>query len=257
MVTFVDCLARDMKGTEAIQVFHIGIDLGGSKIEGAAIDGEGVVRIRHRIATPSGEYRGTIEAIAVVAAIEHQIGGSATVGIGMPGAISPVSGLVKNANSTWLNRRPLHRDLETALSRPVRLANDANCFALSDATDGAAAGYRTIFAVILGTGVGGGMVIDRQALLGANTIAGGWGRYPLPWPSGDELAGHERYCGRSGCIERFLSGPAIAADHRRHTGRDLDAAGIALPPNAAMSIVERQWRATLIGSRAASQWPSI
>ncbi len=208
--------------------FRIGVDLGGSKIEGAAIDASGVVRLRRRIPTPAGDYRGTIAAIVcVVADLERQIGAPASVGIGMPGAISPATGLVKNANSTWLNGRPLRHDLEAALGRPVRLANDANCFALSEAADGAAAGHRIVFGVILGTGVGGGIVADGRLLVGANAIAGEWGHNPLPWPRSDELPGPACYCGRSGCIETFLSGPGMAADHRRHIGEDLAPAELA------------------------------
>ncbi len=208
--------------------FRIGIDLGGTKTEGAAIDGMGSVRARRRIATPAGDYRATVAAIAaIVAAIEQELGQLASVGIGMPGAISPATGLVKNANSTWLIGRPLQRDLEAALARPVRLANDANCFALSEAVDGAAAGCKTVFGAILGTGVGGGIVVGAKLLDGANAIAGEWGHNPLPWPSPPETPGPPCWCGRSGCIETFLSGPALAADHRRHTGQSLDPPAIA------------------------------
>jgi fructokinase len=208
--------------------FRIGIDLGGTKIEGAAVDRLGTVRARRRIATPTGNYRGTVEAItALVAMIELQIGETMSVGIGIPGAISPITGLVKNANSTWLIGRSLQRDLEAALGRPTRLANDANCFALSEATDGAAAGMETVFGVILGTGVGGGIALGGQILPGANSIAGEWGHNPLPWPAPDEIPGPPCYCGRSGCIETFLSGPALAADHHRHTGHRLSAPEIA------------------------------
>ena len=208
--------------------FRIGIDLGGTKIEGAAIAGSGTVRVRRRVATPIGNYRATIGAIAgLVGEIEREIDQTASVGVGMPGAISPVTGMVKNANSTWLIGRPLQSDLEAALSRPIRLANDANCFALSEATDGAAAGMETVFGVILGTGVGGGIAIGGRILIGANAIAGEWGHNPLPWPAPEEIPGPPCYCGRSGCIETFLSGPALAADHHRHTGRRLDASEIA------------------------------
>lgn len=204
--------------------FRIGIDLGGTKIEGAAIDAAGATRIRQRLATPIQDYRGTIEAIiALVKAIEQEIGTTASVGIGIPGAVSPMTGLIKNANSTWLIGRPLQPDIETALGRPIRLANDANCFALSEATDGAGASAETVFGVILGTGVGGGIAIKRQILVGANAIAGEWGHNPLPWPSPDESPGPPCYCGRSGCLETFLSGPAMAADHYRHTGQSLSA----------------------------------
>lgn len=208
--------------------FRVGIDLGGSKIEGAAIDATGVTRVRRRLPTPVQDYRGTIEAIVgLVESIEQKIGTAATVGIGMPGAVSPATGLVKNANSTWLIGRPLQVDIEAALGRPVRLANDANCFALSEATDGAGASVDIVFGVILGTGVGGGIAIRRQILLGANAIAGEWGHNPLPWPKLEEIPGPPCYCGRSGCVETFLSGPAMAADHHRHTGQRLSAPEIA------------------------------
>ena len=208
--------------------FRIGIDLGGTKIEAAAVDGLGAVYARRRVATPSGNYRETIEAVtALVQATEQQIGEIATIGIGIPGAISPITGLVKNANSTCLIGRPLRQDLEAALGRPIRLANDANCFALSEATDGAAAGLQAVFGVILGTGVGGGIALGGRILLGANAIAGEWGHNPLPWPAPGETPGPACYCGRSGCIETFLSGPALAADHRRHEGRELSTNEIA------------------------------
>jgi fructokinase len=208
--------------------FRIGIDLGGTKIEGAAIDRKGVVRFRRRTPTPSEDYRATVGAIAgLVAAIEREIGAAAPVGIGMPGTVSPATGLVKNANSTWLNGRALQPDLEAALGRPVRLTNDANCFALSEASDGAAAECRVVFGVILGTGVGGGIAVAGEVLTGANAIAGEWGHNPLPWPAPDELPGPPCYCGRSGCIETYLSGPGLAADHSRHSGYDLAPPAIA------------------------------
>jgi fructokinase len=207
---------------------RIGIDVGGTKIEGAVIDEFGTVRLRRRTSSPAGDYRATIAAIvAIIADIERDLGVTASVGIGIPGALSPATGLVKNANSTWLIGRPLQRDLETALARPVRLANDANCFALSEATDGAAAGAGTVFGVILGTGVGGGIVVNGQIQVGANAIAGEWGHNPLPWPGPDEMPGQACWCGRSGCIETFLSGSGLAADHRLHTGRSLTAREIA------------------------------
>lgn len=208
--------------------FRIGIDVGGTKIEGAAVDMSGSVRDRQRVPTPAYDYPATIDAIVgLVKSIEHEIGDTASVGIGIPGAISPTTGLVKNANSTWLIGRPLQRDLEAALGRVTRLANDANCFTLSEATDGAAAAMESVFGVILGTGVGGGIAIRGQILVGANAIAGEWGHNPLPWPSPDEIPGPPCYCGRSGCLETFLSGPALASDHRRHTGQSLDAPEIA------------------------------
>jgi fructokinase len=207
---------------------RIGIDVGGTKIEGAVIDESGTVRLRRRTLSPAGEYRATIAAIvAIIGDIERELGVTASVGIGIPGAISPATGLVKNANSTWLIGRPLQRDLETALARPVRLANDANCFALSEATDGAAAGAETVFGVILGTGVGGGIAVNGQIQVGANAIAGEWGHNPLPWAGPGEMPGPACWCGRSGCIETFLSGSGLAADHRLRTGRSLTAREIA------------------------------
>jgi fructokinase len=214
--------------------FRIGIDLGGTKIEAAAIDPEGRIRALQRIATPVGDYDGTIAAIVgLVAAIEGEVGGQASVGVGIPGTIVADTGLVKNANSTWLIGRPLGRDVETALGRPVRFANDANCFALSEAKDGAASGCASMFGVILGTGVGGGIVIGGRLLVGANAIAGEWGHNPMPAPRPDELPGPPCYCGRSGCIETFLSGPGLAADHRRHRPPNLGGHDLAVPQIAA------------------------
>jgi fructokinase len=193
---------------------RIGIDLGGTKIEAALFDASGTQVLRRRIATPAGDYGGTIAALAgLVLGIERESGVDCTVGIAMPGIISPATGLVKNANSTCLNGRRFDRDLASALGRVVRLANDADCFALSEAVDGAAAGARCVFGVILGTGVGGGIVIDGMPLSGCNAIAGEWGHNPLPWPSDDERPGRPCWCGRSGCIETFLSGPGLAADY--------------------------------------------
>jgi fructokinase len=213
--------------------FRIGVDLGGTKIEAAAIDREGRIRARRRVATPGGDYDGTIAAIArLVRGIEAELGGRPTVGVGIPGTAIPDTGLIKNANSTWLIGRPLGRDLEAALGRAVRLANDANCFALSEASDGAAAGYGNVFGVILGTGVGGGVAIDGRIVVGANAIAGEWGHNPLPAPQADELPGPLCYCGRRGCIETFLSGPGIAADHFRHCGRALAGPEIAVGASA-------------------------
>jgi fructokinase len=208
--------------------YRIGIDLGGTKIEGAALDRQGHVRTRRRVATPAANYRGTIAAIAgLVADIEGELGMRASVGLGIPGAASPQTGLIKNANSTWLIGKPLQADLESALGRPVRLANDANCFALSESPDGAGPGAASVFGVILGTGVGGGLALDGRIVVGANAIAGEWGHNPLPWPRPEESPGPECYCGRRGCVETFLSGPGLAADHRRHGGEALDARAIA------------------------------
>ena len=207
---------------------RIGIDLGGTKIEAVGLDAEGNVLARPRIATPRHDYGATLEAIAgLVARVEGETGRTGSVGIGIPGALSPRSGVVMNANSTWLNGRPLDRDLEARLQRPVRLANDANCFAVSEAADGGGRGYDSVFGVILGTGVGGGIVIDGKPRTGRNAIAGEWGHTPLPWQAVDEYPGVPCYCGRCGCIETFLSGPAASEDFHRRTGRRQTMAEIA------------------------------
>lgn len=201
----------------------IGVDLGGTKIEVAALAADGRLLTRERTATPRGDYAASLAAIAaLVAAIERTHGRAPGIGVGTPGAISPFTGRLRNANSVWLNQRPLRDDLQQVLDRPVRLANDADCFALSEATDGAAAGARSVFGVILGTGTGGGIVIDGHLLQGPNAIAGEWGHNPLPWPQPAEQPGPACYCGRQGCIETFLSGPGLRADLRRVSGRDLD-----------------------------------
>ena len=190
---------------------RVGIDLGGTKIEGAVLGGDGTIRRRKRVPTPRDDYDGTLAAVAsLVAELDPEQAG--TVGMGIPGTISPATGLVKNANSTWLNGRRLQADVERALGRAVRLANDANCFALSEATDGAAAGAGVVFGVILGTGVGGGIVIHGAPVVGANAIAGEWGHNALPWPRDDEHPGPACWCGKHGCLETFLSGPALARD---------------------------------------------
>lgn len=191
-------------------MIRIGIDLGGTKIEGVAFAPGGQVVSRLRRPTPRDDYDGTVAAIGdLVASLEHDAGAHGSVGIGMPGAISPATGLVKNANSTWLNGRPFDADLRRALGRPVRVANDANCFALSEAVDGAAAGARVVFGVIVGTGTGGGIVVEGRVLTGPNAICGEWGHNPLPWPGPDEWPGSACYCGRTGCIETFLSGSGL------------------------------------------------
>jgi predicted NBD/HSP70 family sugar kinase len=201
---------------------RIGIDLGGTKIELAAIDGAGAIELRRREPTPAGDYGATIEAIArMVASAEAELGERASVGVAMPGALSLVDGRIKNANSTCLNGRPLREDLEQRLGRPVRLANDANCFALSEAVDGAARDAEVVFGVILGTGVGGGIVVRQRVVTGANAIAGEWGHNALPLPGPDEHPLPLCYCGRRGCIETYLSGPAMAADHARIAGERL------------------------------------
>jgi fructokinase len=192
---------------------RLGIDLGGTKIEAAALADDGRVVWRERVATPAGDYAATLDAVAArVAQAEAALGPLASVGIGHPGALTP-AGRIKNANSTCLNGQPLQADLEARLGRPLRLANDANCLALSEATDGAAAGAGIVFAVILGTGVGGGLVVDGRVLGGANGLAGEWGHNPLPWATAAETPGPACYCGRSGCLETWLSGPGLARDH--------------------------------------------
>jgi fructokinase len=198
---------------------RIGIDLGGTKIAAVVLNDAGEIVWQQRVATPRGSYPETIEAIGrLVSAAERDAAARCSVGIGIPGAISPATGLIKNANSIWLNGSRLHADLEARLGREVRLANDANCFAISEATDGAAAGARVVFGVILGTGTGGGVVVNGAILTGANAIAGEWGHNPLPWPEPDERPGPACYCGLSGCIESFLSGPGLAADYGRRGG---------------------------------------
>jgi len=191
---------------------RIGVDLGGTKIEAVAFGPDGSERFRRRIASPRGDYNGTVAAIAqLVADAEATCGEQGTVGVGMPGTVSPATGVVKNANSTWLNGRPLHTDLERALGRSVRLGNDAHCFALSEATAGAAAGANVVFGVILGTGTGGGVVIGGRTLIGANAIGGEWGHNALPWPDAAEWPGPPCYCGLRGCIETFLSGSGLVS----------------------------------------------
>ena len=193
---------------------RIGIDLGGTKIEGIALDDSGAMLVRRRVATPQGDYRAIVEAVAaLVRSIEAETGRQCTVGVGMPGALSQVSGRVKNSNSTCLIGQPLQGHLEAALAREVRLANDANCFALSEAIDGAGRGVRVVFGVILGTGVGGGIVVDGRVLEGPNAIAGEWGHNPLPLPNEDDLPLRPCYCGRAGCIETYLSGPALEREY--------------------------------------------
>jgi fructokinase len=205
----------------------LGVDLGGTKIEVVALDESGAVLLRRRRPTPRNDYRATLSAIRdLVLAAEEELGTRASVGFGTPGAISPASGRLKNANCTWLNGRPLDRDLAALLDRPIAIANDADCLALSEATDGAAAGAVSVFAVILGTGVGGGLAIHGRVLAGPNAIAGEWGHNPLPWPRADELPGPPCYCGLRGCIETFLSGPGLARDHRAHGGTPHDGPGI-------------------------------
>jgi fructokinase len=201
-------------------MLRIGIDLGGTKIEGVALDGSREVA-RIRTNTPRGDYEATLDAIAAtVTGLEQRAGSRGTVGVGIPGVLSPATGLVKNANSVWLIGRPLLQDLRARLERDVRITNDANCFAMSEAADGAAAGAEVVFGVIVGTGTGAGIVVRGEVLTGPNAIAGEWGHNPLPWPDDEERPGPRCYCGSSGCVETFLSGPGMSADHAHRTGRE-------------------------------------
>lgn len=209
--------------------YRIGVDLGGTKAEAVALAPDGTEAARLRRPTPRGDYAGTVGLVAaLVAEIEGRLGPARSVGIGIPGTVSPASGRVKNANSTWLNGRDLTADLEAALGRPVRIANDANCFALSEAADGAAAGAGSVFGVILGTGVGGGLVVEGRLVRGRNAIAGEWGHNPLPYADAAERDARPCWCGRTGCIETFLAGPALERDYRLATGRVLPAAEVPL-----------------------------
>lgn len=206
---------------------RIGIDLGGTKIEGIVLTRDGGECARKRRTTPAGDYRGTLDMIAdLVAELERDVEVECPVGIGMPGSFSRVTGLVKNSNSVCLNGQPLRRDLEKLLDRPLRFANDADCFALSESVDGAAAGAGVVFGVIIGTGTGGGVVVNGSLLAGPNGIAGEWGHNPLPWPHADELPGPQCYCGLHGCIETWISGPGLERDHRAVTGATLEGAEI-------------------------------
>jgi fructokinase len=202
---------------------QIGIDLGGTKIEGIGLDADTLVAVRRRVATPRDDYPGTVDAIVrLVGEIEAEAGRGGTVGIGIPGVVSRATGLVKNANSTWLIGKPLRTELESRLARPVRLANDANCFTLSEAIDGAGRGAESVFGVILGTGVGGGIAIRQRIHEGPNQIAGEWGHNPLPWMTDEERAAASAcYCGKTGCVETFLSGPGLEADYARRSGTRL------------------------------------
>ncbi len=203
---------------------RIGIDLGGTKIEGVALESGGRIAARRRIEAPKGRYQDTLDAVkSVVDALEAETGGKGPVGIGIPGTVSRDTGLVKNANSVWLIGKPFDRDLQQVLDRPVRVNNDANCFALSEAVDGAAAGSAVVFGVILGTGVGGGLVVNGGLVDGPNGITGEWGHNPLPWPRDSERPGPDCYCGKQGCIETFLSGPGLSRDHFLHTGAEVSA----------------------------------
>ncbi|MBI2779485.1 MAG: ROK family protein [Gammaproteobacteria bacterium] len=218
---------------------RIGVDLGGTKIEAVAFDDNGAILARRRLPTPSGDYHDTLRTIVdLVTGIEAELGTQGSVGIGTPGAVSRASGLVKNSNSTCLNGKPLQQNLEQALARPVRIANDADCFALSEATDGAAAGADVAFGVIIGTGVGGGIVAHGRLLAGPNAIAGEWGHNPLPWPQQHEWPGPSCYCGKAGCIETLLSGPGMTRDHFALTGDSLTPDAIAVRAAAGDEVCE-------------------
>ncbi len=211
-------------------MWRVGVDLGGTKIEALALSPSGEERMRVRSPTPRGDYDATLDAIAsLFRACTDGLAHAdiAGVGVGIPGSLSPRTGLVRNANSTWLNGRQLHRDLQALLQWPVVIENDANCFALSEAADGAGQGCRSVFGVILGTGVGGGLVIDGRSQLGRNAIGGEWGHNALPWPDEAEFAGPPCYCGKRGCIETFLSGPALENQFREASGEAINARTIA------------------------------
>jgi fructokinase len=222
----VDCAGRKA----ALQLrfcyccfMRIGIDLGGTKIEAIAIDNSGATLYRHRVPTPAQDYDGVLATIAgLVFEIERQLGRTGSVGVGTPGSLSPQTGLIRNSNSTVLNGKPLAQDIERVLKRPVRLENDANCFALSEAVDGAGRAADSVFGVILGTGVGGGLIIRGRLVTGRNRITGEWGHNPLPWQRADEVAS-PCYCGKRGCIETFVSGPALAARFQKMTGKNCSA----------------------------------
>ena len=222
-------VVRPTYATESRRL-RIGIDVGGTKIEALALDDAGRQAFRKRVPTPRGDYAATLDAVA---ALVREIG-AGTVGVGIPGALSRITGLVKNANSTWLIDKPLKQDLERVLGREVRLENDANCFALSEAVDGAGAGAPVVFGVILGTGVGAGIVVERKVLIGRNAIAGEWGHNPLPLPTPDDLPLPRCYCGRLGCIETYLSGPGLEDDHERITGEKRAARDIAAQSGPAL-----------------------
>ncbi|MFH1726276.1 MAG: ROK family protein [Elusimicrobiota bacterium] len=208
---------------------RIGIDIGGTKIEAIALDGSGKELVRKRVPTPAGDYDAVLAAIKGLVSELVEAAGTRplSIGIGTPGSLAPATGLIQNSNSTCLIGKPLDKDISRALGCPVAMANDANCFALSEAVDGAGSDAETVFGVILGTGVGGGISIGKRVLTGCNAIAGEWGHNPLPWPREDELPGRPCYCGQKGCIETFLSGPGLSRDHESHTGTRLEGREIA------------------------------
>ncbi len=207
---------------------RIGVDLGGSKIEAIALDENGNELLRHRVETPAGNYQATLQAIVnLIQYIEQNTDQSGTIGIGTPGSISHKTQLLRNSNSVCMNGRPVKTDLQSLLKRKIRISNDANCFALSEATDGAAKGAAIVFGVIIGTGTGAGIIVDGKALSGQNAIAGEWGHNPLPWPKDNERPGPDCYCGKQGCIETFLSGPGLSVDYLAATGQNKTAIEIA------------------------------
>ena len=206
---------------------RIGVDVGGTKIEALAMDGEGRELARHRVDTPRGDYAGTVAAVVgLVDRLERETGQRGTVGVGIPGTVERSNGLVKNANSIWLNGMAFDQDLSAAMAREVRMANDANCFVVSEATDGAAAGVDVVFGVILGTGCGGGIALHGRVHAGRGGVGGEWGHNPLPWPNAEEFPGPVCYCGRRGCLETWISGTGLMADYERHTGVPLKGAEI-------------------------------
>jgi fructokinase len=211
----------------AVERIRIGVDLGGTKTEIIALSDQGEALRRYRVVSPRDDYHATIQNIVgLVGKVESELAATGTVGLATPGALSLKTGCLKNSNSVWLNDQPIKQDLQTALRREVRIANDANCFALSEATDGAAAGAEVVFGVIAGTGTGGGVVVNGRLVTGVNSIAGEWGHNPLPWPNAAELPGPPCYCGKRGCIETYLSGPGMANDYFAHTGGVLEASQI-------------------------------
>jgi len=222
---------------------RIGIDLGGTKIEGIVLEDDGGISFRQRVATPAGNYPATLDAVAnLVKSLERRRGQTCNVGVGTPGALSPATGRLRNANSTCLNGQALNHDLAALLTRPVRIANDADCFALSEASDGAARKTHCMFGVIVGTGTGGGIVIHGRLLDGPNAITGEWGHNPLPWPRDDERPGPHCYCGKRGCIETFLSGPGVQRDYRQSEPRpsaEQIASRAAAGETAAIACLER------------------
>ena len=227
-----------------VQPLRIGIDLGGTKIAGVALSPDGDEVAANRVPTPRHDYAATIAAIAdLIERLEQEAGAAGTIGVGIPGSLSPRSGVMQNSNSVWLNGRPFHRDLEHELARQVRMANDANCFALSEAVDGAAESANCVFGVILGTGCGGGIVIDGTCVSGPRSIGGEWGHTPLPWSEPGEHPGPQCWCGRLGCMETWVSGTALARDHLEQTGEELageDVVALATQGNTqAMATLDR------------------